>query len=35
MKFAEYVEFATRINRSDFDEDPISGKRVFRTILTS
>ena len=25
MKFAEYVEFAARINRLDFDEDPISG----------
>ena len=32
MKFAEYVEFAARINRLDFDQDPISGKRIFRTI---
>ena len=31
-KFAEYVEFDTRTNRLDFDEDPISGKRIFRTI---
>ena len=32
MKFAEYVEFATRTNQLDFDEDPISGKRIFRAI---
>ena len=32
MKFAEYVEFATRTNRLDFDEDQISGKCSFRSI---
>ena len=32
MKFAEYVEFVTRTNRLDFDEDPISGTCNFRTI---
>ena len=32
MKFAQYVELATWTNRLHFDEDPISGKRTFRTI---
>ena len=32
MKFAEHIEFATRTNQLDFDEDPISEKRIFRTI---
>ena len=32
MKFAEYVEFATRTNRLDFDEDPISGKCILEPL---
>ena len=32
MKFAEYVEFATRTNQLDNDKDTISGKCIFRTI---
>ena len=33
MKLAEYVEFATQTNRLEIDEDPISGKCIFRTIF--
>ena len=32
MKLPEYVKFAKRTNRLHFDEDLISGKRIFRTI---
>ena len=32
IKFAEHVEFPTWTNRLDFDEDPISGKHIFRII---